>query len=187
MRLFTALTFPDDILDRLERLQDDLHVGRPVPRDNLHLTLVYLGEVADRQAEAVDDALLSVHGDPFALTLAGTGTFGGSGPGTVWIGTRPSLQLDALQRKVQSVLHGAGIAPARQRFRPHVTLAHMARGAGSGEVAELARVLSVWGAVECAPCVVTGFALFRSLPGRDGPRHEALADYPFGAAAVFGR
>jgi 2'-5' RNA ligase len=44
LRLFCALTLPDDVLDTLERWQHDaLAGGRIVGRENLHVTLAFLG------------------------------------------------------------------------------------------------------------------------------------------------
>jgi 2'-5' RNA ligase len=48
IRLFCALQLPEDTLDRLVAWQDELlgpHAGRlrPVPRENLHVTLAFLG------------------------------------------------------------------------------------------------------------------------------------------------
>lgn len=45
IRLFCALSLPDDVLDAIVRWQSDFDLGtaRAVPRDNLHATLAFLG------------------------------------------------------------------------------------------------------------------------------------------------
>jgi RNA 2',3'-cyclic 3'-phosphodiesterase len=55
IRLFCALTLPDDVLDRLVAWQARLPAGtyRPVRRDNLHVTLAFLGSRPSHEAEPV--------------------------------------------------------------------------------------------------------------------------------------
>ena len=55
VRLFCALTLPDDVLDRIVAWQDRLPDGRAriVPRENLHLTLAFLGHRPERELEAI--------------------------------------------------------------------------------------------------------------------------------------
>ena len=64
LRLFLGLRLPGDALDGLERWQGEHLSGRVVPRDNLHITLAFLGsrpaaevpELARVLAEASRDA-----------------------------------------------------------------------------------------------------------------------------------
>jgi 2'-5' RNA ligase len=58
LRLFCALRLPDDVLDRLERWQaEQLGKGRIVPREQLHVTLAFLGSRPAAELEAVAGAL----------------------------------------------------------------------------------------------------------------------------------
>ena len=51
MRLFIAITFTEDMLDALSEIQDDLRRsnvrGSYTPRENLHMTLAFIGEYDD--------------------------------------------------------------------------------------------------------------------------------------------
>ncbi len=53
IRLFCALTLPDDVLDRLVGWQARLPAGgyRPIGRDNLHVTLAFLGSRPSDEVE----------------------------------------------------------------------------------------------------------------------------------------
>jgi LigT-like phosphoesterase len=55
IRLFCALTLPDNVLDRLVEWQAHLPAGdyRPVGRDNLHVTLAFLGSRPFREVEPI--------------------------------------------------------------------------------------------------------------------------------------
>ena len=55
LRLFCALTLPADVLERLVAWQAQLPAGqyRPVPQDNLHVTLAFLGARPSREVEPI--------------------------------------------------------------------------------------------------------------------------------------
>lgn len=54
IRLFCALRLPDDVLDGLVAWQTaQLHEGRLVPREHLHVTLAFLGHRPVAEAQAV--------------------------------------------------------------------------------------------------------------------------------------
>jgi RNA 2',3'-cyclic 3'-phosphodiesterase len=59
LRLFCALTLPDDVLDRLCRWQQAELVcdARLVPREHLHLTLAFLGGRPAGELEGIAEAL----------------------------------------------------------------------------------------------------------------------------------
>jgi 2'-5' RNA ligase len=57
-RLFCALRLPDEALDTLSEWQaDDIERGRPVTRDNLHVTLAFLGDSPVEELEPILGAL----------------------------------------------------------------------------------------------------------------------------------
>ena len=53
MRCFLGLALPDPVLDLLERLQEDIPVGRLVPCENLHITLSFLEDQPEARLEAL--------------------------------------------------------------------------------------------------------------------------------------
>jgi RNA 2',3'-cyclic 3'-phosphodiesterase len=58
LRLFCALRLPDDVVDAVVAWQHaNLHGGRIVPRDNLHVTLAFLGSRPAGELETVVDVL----------------------------------------------------------------------------------------------------------------------------------
>jgi len=72
VRLFCALTLPDDAVRSIVGWQAQLPAGdfRPVPRDNLHVTLAFLGSRPEREADAIGRELAGAAGaaPPIALT-----------------------------------------------------------------------------------------------------------------------
>src|SRR3982751_4100483 len=95
IRLFAALDLPDDVAERLLALMKGVPMAKWRPRENLHLTLRFFGEVAEPVADEIDIALGEVAeaNAPFDLTLKAAGTFGGADPHALWVGASESAAL----------------------------------------------------------------------------------------------
>jgi 2'-5' RNA ligase len=59
MRAFLALPIPEDTVAALCAVQARIPFGRPVPEDNLHLTLAFLGDVGEDVLNDLHDILSS--------------------------------------------------------------------------------------------------------------------------------
>ena len=68
IRLFTALSIPDDVADTLERRQSGLPGAKWRTRDQLHLTLAFYGEVEERRADDLAAELNRAAGRPSEMT-----------------------------------------------------------------------------------------------------------------------
>jgi 2'-5' RNA ligase len=60
LRLFCGLRLPDDVLDRIAAWQREHLRGRVVGRDNLHVTLAFLGGRPAEDVATIADALASM-------------------------------------------------------------------------------------------------------------------------------
>lgn len=125
MRLFLALSPPNDLRQRLGALADSLHdecSGRRVPDANLHLTLAFLGEQSEEQAQKLGVWLQQMRVPAGDIVLDHFGHF--RRPGIVWIGPRQTPSpLNSLHADVSHALKHMGIAAHQsEHFRPHVTL-----------------------------------------------------------------
>lgn len=136
MRLFVALNLPDAERARVVSAAAGLRsAGLPVrwvERDALHLTLKFLGEVADTAAadvaRAVDDVARSR--SPFPLVLGGAGAFPSAGrPSVWWIGVERSPAVVALRDALEAALAPLGFPTEARPFSPHLTLGRTRRGA----------------------------------------------------------
>src|SRR5438105_3734805 len=92
-RTFVALPIPAERATRLTRLQQEIMPELPEARwvvpGLMHVTVAFLGNVADAQMDRVCRAVAEgVAGfDPFTLRLDGLGVFPDSRrPRTVWVG-----------------------------------------------------------------------------------------------------
>lgn len=176
IRAFIALPLPQTVRSALVVTQFLLPLPRPVPPENMHVTLAFLGTVAEPDLEELDAALGQLHAAPLTLTVEGLGVFGGDKPRNVHARLAPAPALDHLQARIAQAVRRAGIALEGRRFVPHVTLGRFAPGQVSA--AELAKAMGEIGAVTSPPFTVGAFALYRSLLREGGPVYDVLAEYP---------
>jgi 2'-5' RNA ligase len=126
IRLFVAVSFPDDVRRSLASLCAGVPGARWANPDQFHLTLRFIGEVDGRVARAVYEELAGITMPAFELSLFGVGTFGDRRKAhTLWAGVRPNPALYRLQEKVDNAVLRAGLPPDRRKFAPHVTLARL--------------------------------------------------------------
>ena len=127
MRLFIAILFPDPIVDSLASLRDKLHneavSGSFVPRENLHLTLSFLGECSSSEERLVEEVLDSTSFKPFSLRMDRIGFFQRPDGDIWWVGAEENKELSDLQRSISSSLSKKGFKLEKKRFSPHITLA----------------------------------------------------------------
>ena len=128
MRLFLAILFEEPVKDRLceamELIRRSTRTSRLTRRENLHLTLVFLGEL--REAGKVREAMEEIRTSPFPLEIRGLGRFQRDGGDLYWAGIEPSLPLQNLYLELKNALAGKGIAVEDRPYRPHLTLARQA-------------------------------------------------------------
>lgn len=162
-RLFFAL-WPNEALRREIAARREV-LGRisrrRVPEANLHMTLVFVGDVPADAVPAVEAAGAAVHSAPFELVLDRFGWFPGAR--VVWLGGEAPDAGRALVASLESALDERGIGCDGRPWRPHVTLFRQV--AGRPRLPEPAPL--AWPARE--------FALVESVPGRP---YQVLRTWP---------
>ncbi len=178
IRAFVGLPLAEALVAPLEALQEGLPLGRPVPGENLHLTLAFLGEQDAPTLEELHYGLETLAGPGGVLTLPALAAWGGRTARVVVAEATATEELRRLNRKVRSLAHGAGIVLPRQRFRPHVTLARIGAGATPEATERLRTWLAARGALHLPAMPVREVALYSSTLRPDGAVYEVLARYP---------
>lgn len=180
IRLFVGVGLPEDIRARLAGLQAGVPGARWVPPENIHLSLRFIGDVNEGEADDIHDALESVRTRRFALSLAGVGHFESAGQvHTLWVGVDKNPDLVALRDRVESALVRIGRPPEGRRFTPHVTLARL-RDAAIGRVSTFLAVNALFRA---GPIAVDRFTLYSSAMQGHGRLYRPEADYALAAVA----
>jgi 2'-5' RNA ligase len=177
IRLFAALSVPDDVAARLGALQRGVGGARWSPRENLHLTLQFFGDVTEDRADDLDAALGQVARarSGFDLRLKGAGFFGGADPRALFVAAAPNDALNALAGGCARAARQAGLRPEKRKYTPHVTLAYLT-GAALDRVIAFERNYARF---ESHAWAVQSFGLYSSWRRKSAPNLYRLeADYP---------
>ena len=126
MRLFYALTLDAQTKKRLAKLRETARDYSPdarfTPDENLHLTLVFLGEMPDAEMarRVLTRTRAHMKKEPIRLEFDGTRALG---EGILAVGVRKTPELMRLQHALEAALIAEGFTPEKREFLPHVTLA----------------------------------------------------------------
>ena len=174
MRLFVALSIPESVARSLMLLQGGVPGARWQSRDQLHLTLRFIGEVDGSDTRALDDALAGIDAPAFDLQLHGVGQFGNKQPHALWAGLRANDLLDHLQRKVDAAIRRVGQPQDAHKFAAHVTLARLRHP----DLDRLRQWLVHHALYTSEEFPVGGFHLYSSKLTSDGSIYRVERDYP---------
>lgn len=130
MRLFYAVVFTRELRDRLcgvlEQIRPCCESGRFTRPENLHLTLVFLGECPPGRLPAAREALAAVDAEAFVLRIGGLGCFRRSGGDLYWAGVERTPALLRVWECLCAQLRARGFRLEARSYRPHITLVRQA-------------------------------------------------------------
>jgi 2'-5' RNA ligase len=173
LRLFVGIELPPEIKLSLSLIATGVPGAKWVDAGNYHLTLRFIGEIDEGQAEDVDAALSQIHAPRFDLALATVGHFGLR---QLWVGVERNDALQHLHGKIETALTRLGFPPDERRYTPHVTLARL-KGTSEGR---LQSYLAEHALYRALPFRVEHFSLIASYLTKSGAIYEDQADYPLG-------
>ena len=188
MRLFVAIELDDEARRAIgaeqNRLQETL---RDEPRtslkwvrpEHMHLTLAFMGDLADDRGAIVADAMRGpFRGQPFVVIFGGLGVFPPRGePRVLWLGLKTGArEVIAVHQRVRDRLVALGIALEQRAFHPHLTLARWR----AAQHQERRRVLSGDDQRDVARIEVDAVTLVQSRLSSTGPTYMTLASARLG-------
>lgn len=179
MRLFLEIPLPDGLKDRAVALAEQF---RPlvdaafVKKDNMHLTLKFLGDVPENKIPAIKDALSKISSPPFELDISGVGTF--PAPYSVrvlWFGAgKGGKDFVELQKKLDMELAPLKFPPEKS-YVPHLTFARVKKVLDKDKLREL--VEHNHNTYNLGAFAVSSFRLMRSTLTPNGPEYETVAEF----------
>jgi RNA 2',3'-cyclic 3'-phosphodiesterase len=189
LRTFIALDLGKSVRDKAVALQESLARGggevKWVEPENLHVTLLFLGEVDDRDVPAVCRAV----GDccqehaPFLMSVAKVGCFPNlRRPRVVWIGVDQGAQeVVALHDALEETLLELGCYRREDRqYTPHITLGRVKREDGSADA--LAALLAKKAGWQAGEVSVREVLVMSSELTSQGPVYSVLSRARLGSA-----
>jgi 2'-5' RNA ligase len=179
MRLFIGVELDERVKTRAVQIADALRekLGRRVTArwiapDNLHITLWFIGDVADDRAAAVISAVNATFATRrFDLEVSGAGAFPAHGaPRVFWIGVGEGQEsMKALYEELAARLQPLGFERERRAYSAHLTLARV-KDCTVREVRTVLREIDS----EAGRCQIGGVTVFRSRLSPKGANYEPL-------------
>ena len=183
IRAFVAVEISEQarcqLKDLLRQLQTRAGRVRWVRPEQMHLTLVFLGEVSRNFVESARQRLAdAVAGSPaFSAQLCGIGAFPGPARArVVWVGMREGEEeLKRLQAEVVRQLVGVGFEPEKRPFSPHLTIGRLKVPADVRAACETQ--------FESERFEIDRLVLFQSILKPTGPEYIRLREWALGRMA----
>ena len=128
MRLFIAIGIPEDVKDCMAKIQEKIYINsnkiRFVKKEQMHLTLKFLGEVQPNIAEEIKNNLKKIAFKPFSVVLDKLGVFPSENYiRVVWVGLNPENEILELQKNIDENLKK--LFKNEKNLNAHLTLARV--------------------------------------------------------------
>ena len=175
-RLFVALTLPPAVRAELGRLAQPLPGVNWTPREQLHLTLRFLGDVPIDRIDELLAQLATVRVASFILPVEGVGSFPPNHPPRVlWIGVGSGHpRLFQLRQRLDDALLAARLTLDLRTFHPHATLARCTEQAAPAAL----HWLHTHRDASAPPFQVEAFDLYASELRPEGAVHTLKQRFP---------
>jgi 2'-5' RNA ligase len=178
LRAFLGIGLDEPTRAGLAAFIERLRRGRPhvawVPPPNLHLSLLFLGNINRDLLEPVAaamDAIAAAH-KPFGVRLGTPGAFGSPrAPRVLWAGVDAPPGLYRLQEALAAAVRDLGLRLESRPYRPHITLGRVRSPRGRET---LLASLEALGPTLTGGFAVDAFVLFQSLLSPTGARYRVL-------------
>ncbi|HEX5975145.1 MAG TPA: RNA 2',3'-cyclic phosphodiesterase [Rubrobacteraceae bacterium] len=178
MRTFVAVFPPPEVREALFRAARDLPTSkafRLIGQEKLHLTLKFLGNVAEEDLSGVEQALEQLRGrhEPFAVETSDFGAFPSERKARIlWAGIgEGSEHLRVVAKSVDDLLEPVGFGREKRPYVPHLTLG---RSRGRGAKLDDPNV-----SPPTLRFTVSGVNLVESVPEGGGVTYSVLGTYSF--------
>ncbi len=178
MRLFVAIELHDSVRSRLETVCSKLARAcngvRWIPADQWHVTVKFLGEVADEDVAETADAMMrsAARVSPFSMDVVGCGCFPRGGPvRIVWVGLRDEFgMLLRTANAVEEELELLGFAKEKRPFSSHVTIGRVRSDRSEGRI----RAATQKCAYEPVSQLIDSITLMSSVLSSKGPAYAPV-------------
>jgi 2'-5' RNA ligase len=169
MRLFAAVDIPDDILDRICEAAKELVDPnvKIVPRENLHVTLAFFGEMERAEAEK---KMAGLKFEPGNVTMKGAGAFPNMDFIKIaWIG----VEGQEMKRNADRLIKAFNIEEGREA-KLHLTVARV-----YGKAESVKKFIEKYYAADFGTFAPSEICLYESVLKKPNPEYRLLKKYGF--------
>ena len=134
-RLFISLNLPDSVIEQIIGLRDKICIEKNIrwePKEKLHLTIKFIGDVSDEMMKKISNELLFVNN--YKSVKCSFSKFGffyrDDKPLILWAGLTVDETLFELITEVNTRLEKLSIPIEQRKFNPHITLLRIKKDPG---------------------------------------------------------
>ena len=189
MRLFIAIELSPQIRDTLAQIQSHLKYAAAdvkwVEKDNIHLTLKFLGEIAEEKAEKIKAILDEIGSQirPFEISLKEIGVFPKiEYPRIIWVGIdKGALEAKELAERIDGELSKIGFQLESRPFASHLTIGRVRSPKNREALIEKLKTAENSHLSASSHQQITSVILFQSALTPKGPIYTKLHKTAFSA------
>jgi len=148
---------------------------KPVERENIHLTLKFLGYVSQPKLEQVKSSLGRLQFRPFTMEIKGAGTFpSATRINVIWVGIGEGWsEVQKIYEQTERIFLELGFARENRNFTPHITVARVKSGRNAREIVKFLEGLS---RKSFGTCRIDIVRLKQSVLSPSGPTYSTLLE-----------
>jgi len=183
LRLFIAIELPEMVREPLaDSLKDSVIIknkkARLTSKENLHITLKFLGDVQQDKRGDLQTAIANSIGGigPFELKIHSGGVFPTiKKPRILWAGFDISKELSVLVNNLENEFEKIGYSKDLKPFQPHITLARIPDYVSTMIPVEKDEIIKNLEKIDLPPFTVDKISLMKSilLPGK--PEYQVIS------------
>ncbi len=176
LRCFIAVDLPAGMRDEIGRVQKEIATDglRLVKPEIVHVTMKFLGDVAEEKVDRIVNALEEIKLAPFPAEVRGMGAFPGHSIRVIWLGLNGDFQ--SLYVAVDKALISFGFRSEERDFNPHATLGRVKHP--TKDISKrLAPKIEQFADLNLGRFSVDRFQLKKSTLTRGGPTYDNIAEF----------
>jgi 2'-5' RNA ligase len=177
IRAFISVGIPLAIREELSALHYGFDFSvRKVAKENLHLTLFFLGSIGQQQAERLKAFVGRFDHKNFAVSVRGIGTFDIKRPRVLFAGIeKGSAELIGIYNDLLPEISAIVPIKGEQHFRPHITIARIPdQELNHKEIKQIMGLIDECKGREFGAFDFAGIKLRRSILSQKGPEYTDL-------------
>ncbi len=167
-RVFLGIPIQPDIQNEIENCQFGLQDTKWTKKENLHLTLLFLGDITITELEELKEIMDNVKEKPFEISLKKPQIFIKKIDSILWLQAVPDKEILNLRTKILNELDKTNIRydkSSKQKFTSHVTIARIKKL----NYKRLNDYFQTFESFATSIFTVNAFTIFSSILKSDGP------------------
>lgn len=187
MRTFIAVELEKNLIDTIDNFifktyrEIDSNKISWVKKENLHITLKFLGEIDEKQVEIVKNLLrdISKNIKEFTITIEGLGVFPKINfPRVIWLGIKNGeSELKSLANLIEEALSKHNFPKEQKEFLAHLTIARVKQ---IKKINEIINYIEKYKTQTFGISRIYNITFFQSILRPEGPEYKILEKFKLG-------